>query len=173
VLRGGNENQDWLLRHLSSSIGASFKSDGVSLANLCLMYYCHSYYHFCLLFQAHVLGDKFMFFVSDHKVAMDLKRLGSVECKNGTLDVLVKPSPPPKGRNDSESQPGFNKQPRGRRNDDDVSMKEDTATAIQVNSSVLTCSIRRLTFQCVLGTRYNVASGTLNLSNMYNDDSKC
>ena len=48
-----------------------------------------------------------MFFVEDSRIANQLKRLGKLESRDGTLLVIVKPCPPPRGAED-----GDQRQPR-------------------------------------------------------------
>ena len=45
--------------------------------------------------QCHVLGDKTIFFIEDHDMAMKLKQLGNLPSAGGELRIVVKPSPPP------------------------------------------------------------------------------
>ncbi len=77
-----------------------------------------------------------MFFTAEPEAAMELKQLGSIESRNGSLSVLVKPSPPPRGKDgrNSEARPTFIRggytNTVGR--DSDVSMNEDSSEIIQV-----------------------------------------
>ena len=43
-----------------------------------------------------------MFFVEDSRIANQLKRLRSLESRDGDLLVLVKPCPPPRGAEDGD-----------------------------------------------------------------------
>lgn len=78
-----------------------------------------------------------MFFVNDKRAANQLKQLGQVQTRDGTLTVLVKPSPPPRGgqadRQESggrfESAPRF--KGRGGRDGDEV-MEEDPTEVVKV-----------------------------------------
>ncbi|XP_064402613.1 nuclear RNA export factor 1-like isoform X2 [Halichondria panicea] len=132
VLNGANESREWLMRQLSSRSSEKFEAVG-----------------------EHVLGDKFMFFTAEPGAAMELKQMGSIESRNGTLQVLVKPSGPPRGSRgakNSEQRPSLNHTTRVG-GDDDISMQEDSKDTI----------VR------VLGQRYDPATKSLDLSNMYND----
>ena len=45
--------------------------------------------------QCHMLGDKSIFFLEDHNMAMKLKQLGDLPSAGGELRIVVKPSSPP------------------------------------------------------------------------------
>ncbi len=74
-----------------------------------------------------------MFFTAEPGAATELKQLGSIESRNGTLQVLVKPSGPPRGSRgpkNSEQRPSFN--PTRVSSDDDIPMQEDSKETIVV-----------------------------------------
>lgn len=84
-----------------------------------------------------------MFFIAESRAANQLKKLASIESRNGELGVLVKPSPPPRGakggREVKETFGGMKANfgtaygGRSRTNDaDDISMQEDASEVIQV-----------------------------------------
>ena len=76
-----------------------------------------------------------MFFVAEPGAAFELKKLGSIESRNGTLEVLVKPSPPPRenrGGGNFEGRPAFSRGGGNGSKTGDVSMQEDSSEVIQV-----------------------------------------
>ena len=97
----------------------------------------------------HVKGDKVMFFVEESRAANQLKKLGELECRDGSLPILVKPCPPPRGAGeDGDQRPQrFNRSGRGGggairtgvigsgRLDGDVQMEEDNTAIILVSNN--------------------------------------
>lgn len=95
-----------------------------------------------------------LFFVEESRAANQLKKLGELECRDGSLPILVKPCPPPRGAGeDGDQRPQrFNRSGRGGgstirgggsairtgvigsgRLDGDVQMEEDNTAVILVS----------------------------------------
>ena len=88
-----------------------------------------------------------MFFVEESRAANQLKKLGELDCRDGSLPILVKPCPPPRGAGEDGGQrpPRFNRSGRGGgsamragvtgrgRLDGDIQMEEDNTAVILVS----------------------------------------
>lgn len=125
---------------------------------------------FACLPQVHVLSDKLMFFVEDQQAAIALKQLRSIEARGSTLSVFVKPCPPPQGGQERGgerqrfSRGGGGRgsggrgggSGRGGQMGGDATMQEDPTMVIQL----------------VLGQRFDPNTRSLDLSDMFHDESK-
>lgn len=80
--------------------------------------------------------------MEESRAAQELKNLGEIKSKGGSLKILVKPSPPPKGSRESDVEPsaaGYQRptfsQSAMRRNDGDVLMDEDPTAVVTVRKA--------------------------------------
>ncbi|CAI8001899.1 Nuclear RNA export factor 1 [Geodia barretti] len=73
IPRGGNQDQEQLIRTLQSGIDAPLQPTNI-----------------------HVIQDKLMFFLDNPRTASQLKRLSRVDVDNDSLIIRVFPSPPPR-----------------------------------------------------------------------------
>ena len=124
-----------------------------------------------------------MFFVEDSRAAEELSSLGKIQSKDGPLTLLVKHSDPPKGSHGNDS--GKHNSARGRgqwgrprwnanKADDDVLMDEDPTqvlTVIIVYLFIFIYLFIYLLFQQVLGERFSTQTSSLNLTDMFHEQS--
>ena len=108
-----------------------------------------------------------MFFVEDMAAALALKQLRKLDTCDDSLPILVKPCPPPQGGGGGGRPVQFSRGGRGgvggrggggrpAQMEGDAPMQEDAAVVVQQ----------------VLGQRYDPNTRSLDLSNMFHDESK-